>query len=125
MHEHTQLLWLDIFTLAIIKPEAFPSDFAEARLVLIPKAEGAIAPKNTRPISITNSCYRLVMKCHADSIRANLSPHLSTAQRALLEDRFINDCIDDVNNTLHQYYYKSKPIFLLKTDFEKAYDFIN
>ena len=65
------------------------------------------------------------MKCHAESIRANLSPHLSTAQRALLEDRFIDDCIDDVNNTLHQYYYKAKPIFLLKTDFQKAYDFIN
>ena len=42
--------------------ETWPEDFCEARVVLLPKVEGAPMPSQFRPISITNADYRIVTR---------------------------------------------------------------
>ena len=103
----------------------FPPNFTDARLVLLPKKDKAVFPHETRPISITNSSYRIIMKIWAKPFRSFASRFLPPSQRALLEGRFIDDCIDNISNWYKALANGNQNPFILQTDFKKAFDFLN
>jgi len=124
LKSHTAPLWSKICKY-ISTGGTIPDDFTESRLVLIPKKEGPLYPAETRPISVTNSSYRIIMKTWADVFRNIASQLLPPPQRALLKDRYIDDCIDDISNLYKILQKRNQNPILLQTDFQKAFDFIN
>lgn len=122
--KHTQHLWISLCE-AIGRGEPPPENFTEARLVLIPKKDQAVLPQDTRPISVTNASYRIVMKIWATPFRQLASNLLPEPQRALLVDRFIDDCVDDISNWYKFMHKTNQNPILLQTDFQKAFDFLN
>jgi ribonuclease HI len=102
-----------------------PEGFCDSLLFLIPKEPGCISALKLRPISVTNTVYRILASYWAIKIRNILSPILSPSQRALLRDRWIDEAIEDVTNLFHQNIHSNNPFFFLSIDFEKAYDSIN
>lgn len=124
MRKHTSNLWKDICN-DISNGLQLPSDFTDSRLVLIPKKDLAVFPEETRPISVTNSSYRIIMKIWAEPFRQLASKILQQPQRALLINRYIDDCIDDISNWYKGLFNQNLNPILLQTDFQKAFDFIN
>lgn len=106
-------------------PALVPDRFNESNLVLLSKIKGIPTPMQTRPISIANSDYRIIIGCLARQLSNTLSTIISPVQKALLPHRRITECVD----TIADVYYQSttSPFFgaLLQIDFCKAYDLIN
>jgi hypothetical protein len=125
MHTHYPKFWEKLIE-EVVEGTFIPeANFTECRLVLLPKEEGTIEAMETRPIAITNAAYRILMKYFAKQFRDFLSKIISPSQRALLNDRFIDDCLDDVINGVQQMKWDGKKPFIIQTDYRKAYDFIN
>jgi endonuclease/exonuclease/phosphatase (EEP) superfamily protein YafD len=125
MHVHYPGFWKNLID-EVVKGTFRPSpNFTECRLVLLPKDDGTVTADRTRPIAITNAVYRILMKYFSKKLRDFLSKIISPNQRALLSDRYIDDCLDDVINGVQQMRWEGRASFILQTDYKKAYDFIN
>jgi ribonuclease HI len=125
MNKKFGLLWPALI-MASARSDFEPGeDFTEARLVLLPKRDGIIEPAETRPISITNSAYRIMTKYWAHHFGEVLSEVISENQKALLKGRYIDDCLDDIINYYEQGKFEGEAPLILQTDYQKAYDFIN
>lgn len=125
LSSHTSSLWMDLCMGLGRGQVSLPAGFTDSRLVLIPKKDHAVLPQDTRPISITNASYRIVMKIWAGAFRRIASDLLPPPQRALLENRQIDDCVDDISNWYKALHQDGQHPFLLQTDFQKAFDFVN
>ena len=125
MHKKFQSFWPDLIKASTQDNFNPGPNFNEARLVLLPREDGPVTPDRTRPISITNASYRLLMKYWTHEFRDTLSEIVSPAQRALLHNRFIDDCLDDILNAYQQERDLGNKPMILQTDYMKAYDFIN
>lgn len=106
-------------------PNSVPERFNESNLVLFSKTKGVPTPMQTRPISIANTDYRIILSCLARKLTITLSQVISPIQRALLPHRRISDCVDTITDAYYQS--TASPHFgaLLQIDFCKAYDLIN
>jgi hypothetical protein len=102
-----------------------PLDFVEGNLILLPKQEGPVGPDKFRPITVSNSDYRLSMGIWAKYLAQTLSTWVSKPQRALLPKRFIRECVEEIGDTWMQKSYEKKMAYLLQTDFAKAFDYVN
>ena len=105
--------------------ETWPEDFCEARVVLLPKVEGAPMPSQFRPISITNADYRIVTRYWATWLGEVIPGAIAGQQQAVGKDILIDNAIIEVNDTMMEEVARGNDIFLLQTDFAKAYDYIN
>lgn len=124
LSDHTSTLWMDLCN-DLGNGAIFPPHFTDSRLVLIPKEDHPVMPSQTRPISITNASYRIIMKTWADAFRNLTSDNMPPYQKALLKNRFIDDCIDDISNAYKSMVNRGDNPILLQTDFQKAFDFLN
>ena len=80
--------------LEIAKPQAdIPADFANSDLFLTPKGTGKLTPDRFRPISVTDSIYRLLVRYWSQEFKETAARHVSPAQRALLDERWIDECV--------------------------------
>ena len=105
--------------------DTWSSSFGEARVVLLPKVEGAPKPEQFRPISITNADYRIITRYWATWLGEIIPGAISPHQQAVGKDILIDNAIETVNDTMMERIATKKPTYFLQTDFAKAYDFLN
>jgi ribonuclease HI len=100
-------------------------DFGDNLLSLIAKREGDVECKDFRPIAVTNVIYRLVMKYFASELRREAAPLIAPPQRALLKGRTILSATRTIIDCFYNRIWNGDPTIFLKTDFSKAFDFMN
>jgi ribonuclease HI/exonuclease III len=123
-HSHIMKLWIKMLnSMAIGKTT--PEWLVEGNLILLPKQEGNIGPDKFRPITVSNTDYRLIMGLWARRLTKTLDPWISKPQKALLSGRNIRQCVENIVDPWYQSKHEKKLIHLLQTDFAKAFDFVN
>jgi ribonuclease HI len=123
-YSHIMKLWIRILNhMALGKPT--PSWLVEGNLILLPKQDGKIGPDKFRPITVSNSDYRLMMGLWARRLTKALDGWISKPQKALLTGRNIRECVANILDPWFQSKQEGKLIYLLQTDFAKAFDYVN
>ncbi|GJV40575.1 RNA-directed DNA polymerase, eukaryota, reverse transcriptase zinc-binding domain protein [Tanacetum coccineum] len=89
---------------------------------LIPKIPDAKLVKDFRPISLIGSLYKIITKILANRIMLVLGNLVNEVQSAFMADRQILDGPFILNEVYQWCKDKKKQSFILKVDFEKAYD---
>ncbi|KAJ0927402.1 putative RNA-directed DNA polymerase [Helianthus annuus] len=92
---------------------------------LVPKIKDLVSLGNLRPINLVGVISKVVSKVLANRTRAVLEDVISDSQSAFLEGKFILDGPLVVNEVLSLLKKKKSKAFILKIDFEKAYDNVN
>jgi hypothetical protein len=70
---------------------SMPSEINETIIVLIPKNNDPISPKDFRPISLCNVIYKIVAKCISNRLRPLLDGLINECQSAFIPGRLIID----------------------------------
>ncbi|GJU80975.1 RNA-directed DNA polymerase, eukaryota [Tanacetum coccineum] len=91
-------------------------------IALIPKTPEAKMVKDFRPISLIGSLYKIITKILANRLVVVLGDIVNEVQSAFVADRQILDGPFILNEVLQWCKLKKKHSFILKIDFEKAYD---
>uniref|UniRef100_A0A803P8A0 Reverse transcriptase domain-containing protein n=1 Tax=Cannabis sativa TaxID=3483 RepID=A0A803P8A0_CANSA len=91
-------------------------------ICLIPKRLNSCKVKDFRPISLITSVYKIIAKTLATRLRGVLGETISETQSAFVEGRQILDSVLLANEAVEDYRSRGKKGFVLKIDFEKAYD---
>ena len=94
-------------------------------LVLIPKRGGVEELKDFRPISLTGSIYKLIVKVLANRLKKVMNKLVNSAQNAFVEGIQILDASLIANEAIDSMLKKKEKGVLCKLDIEKAYDKIN
>ena len=81
--------------------------------------------KDYRPINLIGMISKVISKILANRIKKVMDDVISESQSAFIKDRYILDGPLVLNEVLEWLKRKSKKAFLLKIDFEKAYDNVN
>lgn len=98
---------------------------ASSFLALIPKVSDPSSLNDYRPINLIGVISKVISKILANRIRRMISSVISESQSAFLSERYILDGPLMVNEILTWAKKSSVDVFLLKIDFEKAYDNVN
>jgi exonuclease III/ribonuclease HI len=122
--DHIKKLWKKIFNNMALKKD-IPAWLVEGNLILLPKQDGIIGPDKYRPITVSNSDYRLMMGLWARRLATVLDPWITKIQKALLPNRNIRECVVNILDPWFQFKKEKKLVYLLQTDFAKAFDYIN
>lgn len=75
----------------------------DSNLVLIPKIDEPIEPKDFRPITIGNIMYRLLMKIPVARLQKHMRMVISSYHTAFLKGRSISDNVILVREVLHSF----------------------
>lgn len=94
-------------------------------ITLVPKCKNPTSMKEYRPINLIGMVNKVISKLLANRIKEAMGEVISESQSAFLKDRYILDGPLVVNEVLAWLKRKDKKAFLLKIDFEKAYDNVN
>ncbi|KAJ0621814.1 putative RNA-directed DNA polymerase [Helianthus annuus] len=92
---------------------------------LIPKKKDPIGFKDYRPINLIGTISKVISKCLANRIKTVIGKVIADTQSAFIKNRFILDSPLMLNEVLSWLNKGKKKAFLLKIDFEKAYDNVN
>ncbi len=117
-------MWVELIEKAA-EDEEFPLEFGESQLVLIPKVDNIPRPDQFRPISVTNSDYRIIMRWWALHVTLAARPVISKYQNAMLEGRSIDVAVETIHDAFMEALASGEDVAILQTDFKKAYDFVN
>ncbi|MFS7889004.1 putative RNA-directed DNA polymerase [Helianthus anomalus] len=101
------------------------SGCSSAFITLIPKVKSPMGLKDYRPITLIGVISKVISKILANRLKKVLGKLISDSQSAFLADRYILDGPLVVNEVLEWLKRRKKKAFLLKIDFEKAYDNVN
>jgi hypothetical protein len=93
-------------------------------ITLIPKKSSPETPHDYRPISLLNSCLKLLTKLLANRFQSRILDVVHKHQYGFIKSRTIQDCLAWSFEYLH--HCKSAPngAIIMKLDFEKAFDLI-
>ncbi|KAJ0938354.1 putative RNA-directed DNA polymerase [Helianthus annuus] len=94
-------------------------------IALIPKKRDPVGLSDYRPISLVGVVNKVISKVLANRLKRVLGSVISDSQSAFLGGRFIMDGPLIINEVCSWIKKGKKKAFLLKIDFEKAYDNIN
>ena len=94
-------------------------------ITLIPKIKTPLGLKDYRPITLIGMISKVISKILANRLKKVLGGVISESQSAFLKDRFILDGPLVVNELMEWLKKRKRKAFLLKIDFEKAYDNVN
>nr|GEY06562.1 RNA-directed DNA polymerase, eukaryota [Tanacetum cinerariifolium] len=100
----------------------FPKGCNSSFLTLIPKIPDAKLVKDFRPICLIGSLYKIISKVLANRLVLVLGDLVNEVQSAFVADRQILDGPFILNEVYQWCKSKRKQSFVLKIDFEKAYD---
>ncbi|XP_022013816.1 uncharacterized protein LOC110913282 [Helianthus annuus] len=94
-------------------------------ITLIPKCKNPVGLGEYRPINLIGVISKVISKVLANRLRVVMSSITSVTQSAFLSGRFILDGLLIINEIMAWAKKNNKRIFLMKIDFEKAYDNVN
>ncbi|KAJ0576605.1 putative RNA-directed DNA polymerase [Helianthus annuus] len=94
-------------------------------ITLIPKVKTPLGLRDYRPITLIGMTSKVISKVLAKRLKKIMGQVISESQSAFLSDRFILDGPLMVNEVLEWLKKRNRKAFMLKIDFEKAYDNVN
>ncbi|GKV32374.1 hypothetical protein SLEP1_g40985 [Rubroshorea leprosula] len=94
-------------------------------IVLIPKVENPVKLKDYRPISLIGSLYKILAKVLANRLKSIMDGLICENQSAFVGKRQITGGVLALNEVVDEMKRKRLESFILKVDFEKAYDCVN
>ncbi|XP_021995690.1 uncharacterized protein LOC110892858 [Helianthus annuus] len=94
-------------------------------ITLIPKVKDPVELNNYRPINLVGIISKVISIVLANRLKLVISNVISDSQSAFLKDKFILDGPLIVNELITWCKKRKRQAFLLKIDFEKAYDNVN
>ncbi|KAJ0599091.1 putative RNA-directed DNA polymerase [Helianthus annuus] len=98
---------------------------ASSFITLIPKVRDASSLNEFRTISLVGVINKVISKVLANRLKKVLPSIISENQSAFVKGKFILDGPLIINETINWIRKSKKKAFLLKVDFEKAYDNVN
>ena len=102
-----------------------PSWFNAANLFLLPKKVNSVLPKDTRPISITNTGNRIIASIFKDSCDGPLSHWFLGCQKGFVKGRVIDTNVKFFSRRFYKDMENKKEGYFLLADFSKAFDSIS
>jgi hypothetical protein len=96
-----------------------------AKIILIPKEEGAINLKKIRPISLINCSFKIFAKALNNRLEQICDRLLAPNQIAFVKGRYILESVVSAHEILHDSMKHKEKGLILKLDYEKAYDRID
>ena len=108
----------------------FPNDFKISKIVLIPKKSSPTNIRNWRPISLSNSIYKIYTKVIAQRLATTLPTVLGSEQKAYVKTQNISEATMNIVEYLAELNNPdTRPIngnsFLVAIDWKKAFDSLN
>ena len=94
-------------------------------LTPILKIPRAVNPKDSHPISLVGSIYKMIAKILANRLKIVLERIISKSQNAFLQGRQILDPILIANECLDNRFRSGELVVILKMDLTKVYDHVN
>nr|KAJ0210611.1 hypothetical protein LSAT_V11C400216830 [Lactuca sativa] len=94
-------------------------------ITLVPKSIDPNTFDDYRPISLLGSLYKIISKVLAERLKKAIPLVISDTQTAFIKDRYILDGPLIVNEVISWLRKNKAKAFLLKIDFEKAFDCLN
>ncbi|GKV44689.1 hypothetical protein SLEP1_g51849 [Rubroshorea leprosula] len=91
-------------------------------IVLIPKVVSPQKIEDYRPISLLGAMYKILAKLLANRLKEVLEGVIGEQQMAFIRGRQLMDGVVIANEMIDEAKKKKKKSFMLKIDFEKAYD---
>ena len=101
-----------------------PKWFNEGRVIFLPKKDTLLA-SDTRPITISNTVYRILAKTVANTITPSLQAILSPSQKGFIPGRDGRDHVHDLTNSFYENVEKHQKDYILLLDTKKAFDSID
>ncbi|XP_019418502.1 PREDICTED: uncharacterized protein LOC109329277 [Lupinus angustifolius] len=115
------ILFIQEFYLFGKLPKGLNSSF----ITLIPKIKNPSKTHELRPISLVGSLYKILAKILVVRLKVIMSSLISSSQSAFISDRNVLDATVVINEAIHSAKKAKDGCFLLKVDFEKAYDSVD
>lgn len=75
-----------------------------------------------KPIALTNGSFNVFYKCATNKLRMVSDDLIASTQISFIRGRFILDSVVAIHETIHDTGHKNIPGFVIKLNYEKAYD---